>query len=150
MVAQLVKNLPAVMETWVQSLCQEDPLEKEMSNNSSILAWRIPCQKIPEGYRPWVARVRHDLATKPQISTNKMVVLTFEAVDIDFKECYLLYKKGIDTHSISFFKLSQNVGYNVIKSESCSVMSNSLRRHGLHSSWNSLGQKAVPFSRGSS
>ena len=140
MVAQLVKNLPAVMETWVQSLCQEDPLEKEMSNNSSILAWRIPCQKIPEGYRPWVARVRHDLATKPQISTNKMVVLTFEAVDIDFKECYLLYKKGIDTHSISFFKLSQNVGYNVIKSESCSVMSNSLQPHGLYSPWNSLSQ----------
>ena len=38
----MVKNLPAVQETWVQSLGQEDPLEKEMATYSSILAWRIP------------------------------------------------------------------------------------------------------------
>ena len=41
LVAQLVKNLPAVQETWVQSLGQEDPLEKEMAPHSSILAWKI-------------------------------------------------------------------------------------------------------------
>ena len=41
-VAQRVKNLPAVQETWVQSLGQEDPLEKEMATHSIILAWRIP------------------------------------------------------------------------------------------------------------
>ena len=40
--AQKVKNLPAMQETWVQSLGQEDPLEKEMASQSSILAWRIP------------------------------------------------------------------------------------------------------------
>ena len=40
--AQLVKNLPAMQETWVQSLGQEDPLEKEMATHSSILAWKIP------------------------------------------------------------------------------------------------------------
>ena len=40
--AQAVKNLPAVQETWVQSLGQEDPLEKGMATHSSILAWRIP------------------------------------------------------------------------------------------------------------
>ena len=39
--AQLVKNLPAMQETQVQSLGQEDPLEKEMATHSSILAWRI-------------------------------------------------------------------------------------------------------------
>ena len=39
--AQKVKNLPAVQETWVQALDQEDPLEKEMATHSSILAWRI-------------------------------------------------------------------------------------------------------------
>ena len=38
----MVKNLPAVWETQVQSLSQEDPLEKEMATDSSILAWRIP------------------------------------------------------------------------------------------------------------
>ena len=42
LVAQMVKNLPAVQETWVQSLDWEDPLKKEMATHSSILAWRIP------------------------------------------------------------------------------------------------------------
>ena len=42
LVAQLVKNPPAMWETWVQSLGWEDPLEKTMATNSSILAWRIP------------------------------------------------------------------------------------------------------------
>ena len=42
LVAQMVKNLSAMQETWVQSLDQEDPLEKEMATHSSILAWRIP------------------------------------------------------------------------------------------------------------
>ena len=40
--AQTVKNLPAMQETWVQSLGLEDPLEKKMATHSSILAWRIP------------------------------------------------------------------------------------------------------------
>ena len=42
LVAQMVKNLPAVQETWVWSLGLEDPLEKGMATHSSILAWRIP------------------------------------------------------------------------------------------------------------
>ena len=42
LVAQLVKNPPAVWETWVQSLGWEDPLEKEKATHFSILAWRIP------------------------------------------------------------------------------------------------------------
>ena len=46
-VAQLVKNLPAMQETWVQFLGWEDPLEKEMATHSSILAWRIPRTEEP-------------------------------------------------------------------------------------------------------
>ena len=42
LVAQMVKGLAAMQETWVQSLGREDPLKKEMSTHSSILAWRIP------------------------------------------------------------------------------------------------------------
>ena len=42
LVAQLIKNLPAMWETWVQSLGWEDPLEKEKATRSSILAWRTP------------------------------------------------------------------------------------------------------------
>jgi len=42
LVAQMVKNLPAMHETWVRSLDLEDPLEKRMATHSSILAWKIP------------------------------------------------------------------------------------------------------------
>ena len=47
LVAQSVKNLPAVQETQVQFLGWEDPLEKEMATHSSILAWRIPWTEEP-------------------------------------------------------------------------------------------------------
>ena len=47
--AQMVKNLPAMRELWVQSLGQEDSLEKEMATHFSILAWRIPWTEEPGG-----------------------------------------------------------------------------------------------------
>ena len=47
--AQIVKNLPAMQETGVQSLGWEDPLEKEMATHSSIFAWRIPWTEEPDG-----------------------------------------------------------------------------------------------------
>ena len=49
LMAQRLKRLPAMWETWVQSLGQEDTLEKEMATHSSILAWRIPWTEEPEG-----------------------------------------------------------------------------------------------------
>ena len=51
MVAQSVKNLPAVQEICVRSLGQEDPLEKEMANHSSIPVWEIPWTEEPGGMR---------------------------------------------------------------------------------------------------
>ena len=45
----MVKNPPAMWETWVQSLCWEDPLKEEMATQSSILAWRIPWTEEPSG-----------------------------------------------------------------------------------------------------
>ena len=45
----MVKNLPAMQETWVRSLGQEDTLEKRMTTYSSILAWRVPWTKKPDG-----------------------------------------------------------------------------------------------------
>ena len=48
-IAQLVKNLLAMQETWVRVLGREDPLEKEMATHSSILAWRIPWTEEPGG-----------------------------------------------------------------------------------------------------
>ena len=50
--AQTVKCLPAVWETWVQSLGQEDPLEKEMAIHSSTLAWKIPWTEEPGRLQP--------------------------------------------------------------------------------------------------
>ena len=58
--AQLVKNLSAMWETWVQSLGQEDPLEKEMVTHAGILAWRISWTRRLEGYDPWDHRVGHE------------------------------------------------------------------------------------------
>ena len=57
-VAQMVKNLPAMQETGVQSLGWEDPLEKEMATHSSILAWKIPWTEEPgwATYSPWDPR----------------------------------------------------------------------------------------------
>ena len=49
LVAQAVKSLPSMRETWVRSLSQEDPLEKEMATHSSILAWKIPWMEEPGG-----------------------------------------------------------------------------------------------------
>ena len=59
--AQMVKNPPAMQETWVQSLGWEDPLEKEMKTHSSILAWRLPWTEKPGGLQPVGSqRVGHD------------------------------------------------------------------------------------------
>ena len=52
LMAQMVKYLPEMQETWVQSLGQEDLLEKGMAAHSSILAWRIPRTEEPGGYSP--------------------------------------------------------------------------------------------------
>ena len=63
LVAQSVKNLPAMQKTQVRFLGLEDPLEKEMANHSSILAWKNPWTEEP-GRPLESARVRHDLGTK--------------------------------------------------------------------------------------
>ena len=57
----MVENLPAMQETWIQSLGQEGPLEKEMAGHSSILAWRIPWTEEPGGLQSMRSqRVGHD------------------------------------------------------------------------------------------
>ena len=59
--AQRVKRLPEMWETWVRSLNREDPLEKEMATPSSILAWRIPWTEQPGRLESkGLQRVRHD------------------------------------------------------------------------------------------
>ena len=61
LVAQMVKCLPTIWETWVRSLGQEDPLKKEMATHSSIHAWKIPWTEEPGGLQSMgLQRVRHD------------------------------------------------------------------------------------------
>ena len=63
----MVKNPPAVQETWVPSPVWEDLLEKEMATHSSLLAWRIPWAEEPGGLQSTgLKRVEHDLMTKQQ------------------------------------------------------------------------------------
>ena len=69
--AQMVKNLPAMQDTQVQSLGQEDPLEKGMATYSSILAWRIPWIEECGGQQSMgTQRVGHDWAT-----TERMAII---------------------------------------------------------------------------
>ena len=56
LVAQTVKRLPTMRETWVRSLGREDPLEEEMATRSSTLAWKFHGQRKLAGYSPWVCK----------------------------------------------------------------------------------------------
>ena len=61
LVAQMIKNLPAIQETQIRSLGEEDPLEKEIATDYSILAWRIQWTEEPGGLQSMVwQRVEHD------------------------------------------------------------------------------------------
>ena len=78
--AQLVKHLPAMQETWVQSLGWEDPLEKGMATHSSILAWKIPWTEEPGRLQSAGAeRVGHDWATNTHVLSGYLtwVILQF-------------------------------------------------------------------------
>ena len=60
LVAQMIKKFPAVQKTWVLSLGREDPLEKGMATDSSILVWRIPWTEEPGWQSMGLQRVRYD------------------------------------------------------------------------------------------
>ena len=70
----MIKNPPAMQETWVQSLgrVRKIPLEKGMATHSNILAWEIPWAEAPGGLQPMgVTKVRHDLVSKPPLIGDK-------------------------------------------------------------------------------
>ena len=73
-VAQRLKRLPAMQETWAQSLGQEDPLEKEMATHSGILAWKIPWTEELGGLQSMgLQRVRYDRATSLSLLCIKYI-----------------------------------------------------------------------------
>ena len=74
LVAQSVKYLPSMQVTRVRSLGGDDPLEKEMTNHSSILAWRIPWTEEPGGLQSMgLQRVGQDLATEQQQQQHDII-----------------------------------------------------------------------------
>ena len=74
LVPQVVMNLPAIQETQVRSLGQEDPLEKEMAAHSSILAWETPWTEEPGGLQSMGSqRVRQDCETNPCIPRSSLL-----------------------------------------------------------------------------
>ena len=111
LVAQRLKHLPAMWETWVWSLGREDPLEKEMATHCSNLAWKIPRMEEPGRLKSMGSqRVRHDWATntftftmevsgllpprssppllscfKPLISCRFSLVLTWMSLEASYK-----------------------------------------------------------------
>ena len=74
LVAQMVKNLPEMRETWVQSLGWDDPLEKGMATHSNVLAWRIPWTDEPGGLLPEILSPRPKVLKTP---TKSDVALNF-------------------------------------------------------------------------
>ena len=64
---QQVKNLPAMQEIWVQSLGQEDPLEREVATHSSVLVWKIPWTEEPGGLQSMESQSPTRLSTHTQL-----------------------------------------------------------------------------------
>ena len=98
LVAQTVKNLPAMWETCVQCLGWEDPLEEEMATHSSILAWRIPWTENLEGYSPWDRKLSDTAETKHTAqlwsmrlpSASTLLVIQFPHPETPPTNCFLL------------------------------------------------------------
>ena len=83
--AQLVKNLPEMQDTWVRPLGQEDPLEKEMATHSSILAWEILWKEEPSSPRGLKSQARLSDSTTATTYNTKQVTWTLRAVQFQFQ-----------------------------------------------------------------
>ena len=105
LVAQTVISLPAMWEIWVQSLGQEDPLEKEMATHSSLVAWRIPWTEEPGRLQSMGSqRVRHDRATNTH--TRKVHVA---ATEVSYKIVLLSWKDPLCFTLFNHFLLPLNL-----------------------------------------
>ena len=80
LVSQMVMNLPAMQETWVQSLCWENPLEKEMATHSSILAWEIPWTEEP-------GIIHRPAKSQTRLKWLRTLTLILRSVQILWKTC---------------------------------------------------------------
>ena len=88
LVAQMVKNLPAMQETWIQPVGQKDALEKRMATCSSILAWEVLRTEAPFGLQSMGSqRARHHWATKKDVyEDNNCEMTAYNCKDISAKD----------------------------------------------------------------
>ena len=107
----MVKSLPEMQETSVQSLSREDPLEEGMATHSSILAWRIPWIEEPGGLQSMGSQtIRHDWATKHKHNTDLTQSLTHLTAEADHKICENV--KGPKKQKQSWKKWMSQKSYN--------------------------------------
>ena len=103
LVVQRVKNQPAMQETCVRSLGQEDPLEKRMATHSSVLAWRVPGTEETGGYSPW-GRKELDM-TDSLKQPFEYPMSQYFAISTNHHYCCLFYT-FLQINSLFFFTLN--------------------------------------------
>ena len=118
LVAQRVKCLPTMRETWVRSLGQKDPLEKEMATHSSTLAWKIPWTEEPGRLQSMgVARAGHNVMTKPPLTKWEQAKAIYSELDTVRKSvtitCVWLRLKGRGVE-ILYSEKEEDSSYTVI------------------------------------
>ena len=101
LVAQTLKNPPAMQETWVQHLGQEDPLEKGTATHSSILAWRIHGQRNLVGYSPWGHKESRHNWWLTHIFSIHLTITTYLNV---LKQCIYIYFLKYITSDMYFLR----------------------------------------------
>ena len=115
--AQTVKHLPAMRETWVRSLGQEDPLEKAMATHSNTLAWKIPRSEEPGGHSPWGRRLSDVALTvtvpspyiAPPLSLSPLVNTSLWSVSLFLfwkTSWYLTHTRPLLKHNKRFSRIS--------------------------------------------
>ena len=104
LVAQMVKNLPAMWEAWVRSLDWEDALEKGMATHSSILAWRIPRTEEPD-YSPWGCKESGHNWVTFTFKMSKVLLNKDDIYDILYSQGWEILKTTGSPYS--FFRISK-------------------------------------------
>ena len=108
--AQRVKRLPAMQETWVRTLGQEDPLEKAMAPHSSTLAWKIPWTEEPGRLQTMASqRVGHDWATSLHVTSCNSAFSTVLSTHLCAYTCHFIQFFDTCKH-LTLRYSAQNVG----------------------------------------
>ena len=117
----MVENLPAMQETWVQSLGQEEPLEEEMATHSSILAWRIPWTEEPCRLQSMVLQSQTRLSTHTQEHSAALVFFFFwRKLSHVWLSIHRVYEQQC-VHDLPILLLNQNpqMDFNISLSSYC-------------------------------